>query len=89
MVYRAGLFLRQEIESANNAAITPDGAIDIALRDLGILLEQSYDQYVGLSPVPAGVVPLGAEAEAEAESDAQRQERQTPESERKLRRESR
>jgi hypothetical protein len=60
MVYRAGLFLRQEIESANNLAIPPNSAPDIALRNLGIYLEQSYDQYVGLSPVPAGVVPLGA-----------------------------
>jgi hypothetical protein len=58
MVYRGGTFLRQEIESANNAAIVPGGPLDKALRDLGISLEQSYDQYVGLNPVPTGVVPL-------------------------------
>lgn len=59
MVYRDGTFLRQEIESANNAAIEPGGALDAALRLLGIYLEQSYEQYVGLQPVPTGVVPLG------------------------------
>jgi hypothetical protein len=58
VIYREGVFLRQEIESANNAPITPGGAIDIALRDLGIYLELSYDTYVGLSPVPAGVQPM-------------------------------
>jgi hypothetical protein len=73
MVYRAGLFLRQEIESANNLAIPPNSAIDIALRDLGIMLEQSYDQYVGLSPVPAGVVPLGAPEDVPAPQGEQPQ----------------
>jgi hypothetical protein len=58
MVYREGIFLRQEIESANNAAITPDGPLDKALRDLGIFLELSYPGYVGLNPVPTGVQPM-------------------------------
>ncbi len=65
MVYRKGVFLRQEIESANNVALVPGGAIDILLRDLGILLEQSYPGYVGLSPVPSGVVPLSEISEQE------------------------
>lgn len=59
MVYREGVFLRQEIESANNTAITPGSAVDSALRDKGIYLEQSYESYVGLSPVPTGVEPTG------------------------------
>lgn len=59
MVYREGNFLRQEIESANNASIVPGGPLDTVLRDLGIYLEQSYEGYVGIDPVPAGVVPLG------------------------------
>jgi hypothetical protein len=58
MVYRRGVFLRQEIESANNIAITPGSAVDIALNDLGIFLELSYESYAGLSPVPAGVQPM-------------------------------
>jgi hypothetical protein len=58
MVYRRGVFRRQEVESANNAAITPGSAVDIALNDLGIFLELSYDGYEGLSPVPAGVQPM-------------------------------
>jgi hypothetical protein len=59
MIYRKGTFLRQEIESANNFAIVPGDANDLALRDKGIYLEQSYEGYVGLNPIPAGVVPLG------------------------------
>lgn len=59
MVYRDGTFLRQEIESANNAAIEPGGPLDNALRLLGIYLELSYEGYVGIDPVPAGVVPMG------------------------------
>ena len=58
MVYRRGVFLRQEIESANNVAITPGSAVDIALNDLGIFLELSYEAYAGLSPVPTGVQPM-------------------------------
>lgn len=63
MVYREGTFLRQEIESANNAPITPGSALDLALRDLGINLELSYESYVGLNPVPAGVQPMAMETE--------------------------
>lgn len=55
MVYRTGTFLRQEIETANNAVITPDGPLDKALRDLGIYLEWSYMDYVGIPNPPAGV----------------------------------
>jgi len=62
MVYKSGVFLRQEIESANNFAITPGSAVEIAVRDIGIFLEQSYEAYVGLSPVPAGVQPLAQAA---------------------------
>lgn len=58
MVYRRGVFLRQEIESANNVSVVQDSAIDKALRALGIYLEQSYETYVGLQPVPSGVEPL-------------------------------
>ena len=36
MVYRRGVFLRQEIESANNLLIAPGGTIDLALKALGI-----------------------------------------------------
>jgi hypothetical protein len=61
MVYREGTFLRQEIESANNAAITPGGVLETALRDIGITLELSYEGYIGVSPVPAGVQPMGEE----------------------------
>lgn len=61
MVYREGNFLRQEIESANNAAIPPGGPLDTVLRDLGIYLEQSYEGYVGIDPVPAGVEVLGSD----------------------------
>lgn len=55
MVYRAGTFLRQEIEFANQIAIPPNGPVDIELRDKGLLLEWSYEDYVGLDPVPPGV----------------------------------
>lgn len=58
MVYRRGVFLRQEIESANNVAITPGSAIETALADVGIFLELSYEAYQGLSPVPSGVEPM-------------------------------
>jgi hypothetical protein len=61
MVYREGVFLRQEIESANNAAITPGGALEKAIRDIGINLELSYEGYIGVNPVPAGVQPMGEE----------------------------
>jgi hypothetical protein len=69
MVYRGGTFLRQEIESANNAAIPPGGPLDNALRILGIQLEYSYDAYTGLEPVPAGgkVYPMPAAELAEKE----------------------
>ena len=67
MVYRRGVFLRQEIESANNFAITPGSAIDLALNDAGIFLELSYEAYEGLSPVPTGVAPMAASGEPEAE----------------------
>jgi hypothetical protein len=56
MCYRRGVFLRQEIESANNFLIKPGDANDVGLRDIGIHLELSYDAYDGLSPVPAGAV---------------------------------
>jgi hypothetical protein len=58
MVYREGVFLRQEIESANNAHIAADGPVDKALRGLGIFLEYSYEDYVGVSPVPQGAGPI-------------------------------
>ena len=71
MVYRRGVFLRQEIESANNVAITPGSAVDTALNSLGIHLELSYEAYEGLSPVPAGVEPMSfGENEPEAEAAA-------------------
>ena len=71
MVYRRGVFLRQEIESANNIAITPGSAVDLALNSLGIHLELSYEAYEGLSPVPAGVEPMSfGENEPEAEAAA-------------------
>jgi hypothetical protein len=57
LVYRRGTFLRQEVESANNVVIGAGGAVDLALNDLGIFLEFSYDGYVGLSPAPAGSIP--------------------------------
>jgi hypothetical protein len=56
MCYRRGVFLRQEIESANNFLIKPGDATDVGLKDVGIYLELSYDAYDGLSPVPAGAV---------------------------------
>jgi hypothetical protein len=56
MCYRRGVFLRQEIESANNLLIAPGGATDVGLKDTGIFLELSYDAYDGLSPVPAGAI---------------------------------
>jgi hypothetical protein len=67
MVYRRGVFRRQEIESANNVAITPGSAVDIALNDLGIFLELSYEAYEGLTPVPAGVQPMSALGDIEEE----------------------
>lgn len=57
MVYRAGTFLRQEVESANNVVIGAGGAVDLALNDLGIFLEFSYQAYDGLNPAPAGTIP--------------------------------
>lgn len=66
MVYRGGTFLRQEIESANNVAITPGSAVDLALSDLGIYLELSYEGYVGLNPIPAGVQPMSIGENEEA-----------------------
>lgn len=66
MAYRRGVFLRQEIESANNLAVVPGSADDLALQDKGIFLELSYEGYVGLNPIPAGVVPFGASEEEEA-----------------------
>ena len=57
MVYRAGTFLRQEVESANNVVIGAGGAVDLALNDMGIHLEFSYQAYEGLSPAPAGTIP--------------------------------
>lgn len=57
MVYRAGTFLRQEVESANNVVIGAGSAVDLALNDLGIFLEFSYSGYEGLSPAPAGTIP--------------------------------
>ena len=69
MVYRQGVFLRQEIESANNLAIVPGEAIDDDLRSLGIYLELSYDTYVGLEPVPPGVQPMPMQTQAELEAE--------------------
>lgn len=69
MVYRAGTFLRQEIESANNVSITPGSAVDLALNDLGIHLELSYEGYLGLNPVPSGVQPMLTKAEDEEEGE--------------------
>jgi hypothetical protein len=57
MVYRTGTFLRQELEIANNAVITPDGPLDNALRDKGIYLEWSYQDYEKLPTPPAGAPP--------------------------------
>ena len=76
MVYRRGVFLRQEIESANNAAITPGSAVDVALNDLGIFLELSYEAYGGLSPVPAGVQPMQMAFEPPEEEEARRLEKE-------------
>lgn len=59
MVYRAGTFLRQEIEFANQIAIPPNGPVDVELRNKGLLLEWSYEDYVGLDPAPPGVsIPI-------------------------------
>lgn len=55
MVYRDGVFLRQEIESANNAYIPAGGPLDAKLRTLDISLEYSYEDYVGLDPIPSGI----------------------------------
>jgi hypothetical protein len=52
MCYRGGTFLRQEIESANQVLIPPDGPVDQALRKLGILLEWSYENYQMQNPPP-------------------------------------
>jgi IPT/TIG domain len=49
MIYRAGTFLKQEIESANNLLISIGDPVDTALRGLGIYLELSYEGYVGIS----------------------------------------
>jgi hypothetical protein len=75
MVYRRGVFLRQELESANNIAITPGSALETKLNDAGIFFELSYEQYAGLSPVPAGVQPMGFGAEEE-EAAAKKEEPQ-------------
>lgn len=56
MCYRKGVFLRQEVESANNILIKPGDANDEGLKDKGIFLELSYEAYDGLTPVPAGAV---------------------------------
>lgn len=69
MVYRRGTFLRQEIESANNVAITPGSAVDLALNDAGIFLELSYEAYEGLNPVPTGVAPMSATGETEQQAN--------------------
>ena len=55
MVYRRGVFLRQEVETVNEMAIPPDQAVDRELRALGIYLEWSYTDYIGLEPEPPGV----------------------------------
>ena len=60
MVYQRGTFRRQPIESANNVAITPGSAVDLALKDAGIFLELEYEGYEGVSPVPAGVQPYSS-----------------------------
>ena len=36
-------------------AIPPGGPVDIELRDKGLLLEWSYEDYLGLEPPPPGV----------------------------------
>ena len=79
MVYRRGVFLRQEIESANNTAITPGSAVDVALNDLGIFLELSYESYAGISPVPAGVQPMPMAFEPPEEEEALRLEKEAKE----------
>jgi hypothetical protein len=58
MVYREGVFLRQEIESANNAHIPAGGPLDLALSAKGLHLEYSYEDYVGIPTVPAGAGPI-------------------------------
>ena len=86
MVYRAGTFRRQEIESANNVSITPGSAVDLALNDLGIFLELSYEAYEGLNPVPTGVQPMAHYEDIEEETkrrearenEAPAQEEQAP-----------
>jgi hypothetical protein len=64
MVYRTGNFLRQEIESANNAHIPPGGPLDVKLDEKGIYLEWSYEGYLGVEPVPSGVEPVNAEPQS-------------------------
>jgi hypothetical protein len=54
MVYRRGTFLRQEVETANEKLIPPGQALDLALKDKGILLEWSYTDYLGIPNPPAG-----------------------------------
>ena len=74
MVYRAGTFRRQAVESANNVSITPGSAVDIALNDLGIHLELEYEAYEGVNPVPAGVQPMSATADIEEEERLRKEE---------------
>jgi hypothetical protein len=58
MVYRDGTFLRQEIEVANQVHIPAGEALDNALRAINIDLEYSYDEYVGMAPIPPGAGPI-------------------------------
>jgi hypothetical protein len=58
MVYRDGTFLRQEIEVANQVHIPAGGGLDQALRAVNIDLEYSYDEYVGMAPIPPGAGPI-------------------------------
>jgi hypothetical protein len=83
MVYRRGVFLRQEIESANNVAITPGSAIETALSDVGIFLELSYEGYQGLSPVPSGVEPMSIGENEEGYEEFQAQQKELEDSQRK------
>lgn len=84
MVYRGGTFLRQEIESANNAYIEAGGPLDTRLRDLGISLVYSYEGYQGLDPVPAGAQAAmdqqakEGEERAKARAEKERQEKAKP-----------
>ena len=67
MVYRAGTFRRQVVESANNVSITPGSVVDLALNDAGIFLELEYEAYEGVSPVPSGVQPMSHYGDIEEE----------------------